>query len=256
MKIVYVVEQDISRRDLFYDILVQLNCKVTTMSSLANLLESLKKERPDHIIIDVTSTGLDVRDILLQVTNVDKDIKVIALIEKECEAAIKDLPQEYPNAVFLNNSSDPSEVVPSLINILKAKEREVAEESVAFQGSILVVDDDEGAVTLLKRYLTKRGYVVHVSYNGEEAILKVKADNPRIVILDVIMPGMDGLLVLKRIKEIDESVVVIITTGMVDQNVIDEAKRLGASIVFVKPFSLVKLESFILMSALKRGNPL
>ena len=62
------------------------------------------------------------------------------------------------------------------------------------------------------------------------------------------MPGMDGLLLLQNIKQVDSMIVVILTSGLQDENIIKEAMRLGAAAYLTKPFNLLKLEMFILAS--------
>jgi DNA-binding response OmpR family regulator len=64
--------------------------------------------------------------------------------------------------------------------------------------------------------------------------------------MDIRMKGLDGIVALKRIKEIDRSVIVIMTTAIGNDEVIDEAMRLGADDYLVKPFNLSKLEASIL----------
>jgi len=66
---------------------------------------------------------------------------------------------------------------------------------------LLVVDDDRDIVEVLKKRLSQEGYEVAVAYDGEEALLKVKAENPDVVLLDLMMPKLNGFEVLKEIRE-------------------------------------------------------
>ncbi|MBP8002622.1 MAG: response regulator [Chloroflexi bacterium] len=65
---------------------------------------------------------------------------------------------------------------------------------------ILVVDDDIMTVRLLSQILQRQGYEVHVAYNGEEALLLARSLNPQLIILDIMMPGLDGYQVCQRLK--------------------------------------------------------
>ena len=65
---------------------------------------------------------------------------------------------------------------------------------------ILVVDDDESLRRLCSRILASRGYEVHTAADGEEAVRKIQAQAYRVVLLDLKMPGMDGIECLKRLK--------------------------------------------------------
>ena len=68
--------------------------------------------------------------------------------------------------------------------------------------TLLVVDDEPHIIRILKNYLKLESYDVHTATNGLEAIQKVMEVNPRIVLLDIIMPGMGGIDALKEIKKI------------------------------------------------------
>lgn len=66
---------------------------------------------------------------------------------------------------------------------------------------ILVVDDDADVVFFLKRVLEREGYSVAEAYSGEECLSKLSEVHPKLVILDIMMPGLDGWEVCRRIKE-------------------------------------------------------
>ena len=78
---------------------------------------------------------------------------------------------------------------------------------------VLVVDDEEGIRLLYKEELEEEGLEVQVAESGEEALKKLELDDYSLVILDIKMPGMDGIEVLRRIKERWKSVPVIIATA-------------------------------------------
>ena len=113
------------------------------------------------------------------------------------------------------------------------------------QPAILVVDDERGMCELLKDTLVKEGYDVRVSDNPLKAIEIVKDVNIDIAMLDLVMPEMDGIDVLKEIKEIQPDIVVIIMTayGTIDTAV--EAMKLGAYDYITKPFKMSKIKAII-----------
>src|SRR3989338_9074408 len=67
---------------------------------------------------------------------------------------------------------------------------------------LLVVDDDKAIVEMLKQKLLEEGYEVVVAFDGEEALLKLKEDNPDVILLDLMMPKLNGFDVLKEIRQI------------------------------------------------------
>ena len=78
---------------------------------------------------------------------------------------------------------------------------------------ILLVDDEEGLHLLYREELEAEGYKVHSSLTGEDALQKIKDLSPDLVILDINMPGMNGLEVLHRIKEINPKMPVVLSSS-------------------------------------------
>ncbi len=66
---------------------------------------------------------------------------------------------------------------------------------------LLIVDDDRDIVELLHKKLVQEGYEVVVAFDGEEALLKVREDNPDVILLDLMLPKLNGFEVLKEIRE-------------------------------------------------------
>jgi DNA-binding response OmpR family regulator len=107
---------------------------------------------------------------------------------------------------------------------------------------VLVVDDEPDAVELLTEFLTGKGYDVVTASNGEEALQRVKEDRPHLILLDVRMPGMSGLEVLRRVREIDQEVGVIMVTAVNEEETGRTALALGAFDYIVKPLDFAYLE--------------
>jgi two-component system response regulator (stage 0 sporulation protein F) len=78
---------------------------------------------------------------------------------------------------------------------------------------ILLVDDEEGIHFLYRNELEEEGYTVHSALSGEEALQKMQIESPDLVILDINMPGMNGIEVLRQIKERNSKLPVIINTA-------------------------------------------
>jgi len=104
---------------------------------------------------------------------------------------------------------------------------------------ILVVDDSEVLRRIVVFNLVKNGYTVSEASDGEEALQKLKESTPDLVILDIMMPKMNGFEVLKVMKQ-DENlskVPVIVLTAKGGENDLQEGLKLGADIFLTKPFS-------------------
>jgi DNA-binding NtrC family response regulator len=100
---------------------------------------------------------------------------------------------------------------------------------------ILIVDDEKEFVETLAQRLTIREYDVTTAFNGKEAIETVKGYNFDVVILDVLMPGMDGVETLREIKKLKPLTEVIMLTGNATVETAVEGMKLGASDYLMKP---------------------
>ncbi|MDE5414671.1 MAG: response regulator [Bacillaceae bacterium] len=110
---------------------------------------------------------------------------------------------------------------------------------------ILVVDDQYGIRVLLNEILQKDGYTMFQAANGVQALKIVEEEVPDLVLLDMKIPGMDGLEILKRIKEIKPHVDVMMMTAYGELNMINEALNLGAINHFAKPFDIDDVRNVI-----------
>ncbi len=112
---------------------------------------------------------------------------------------------------------------------------------------ILIVDDDKTVRDFLQRYLVQKGFAQVISVgSGEEAIKKMETEDFKLVFLDVKMPGMNGIDVLRRIKKINKETGVIMITGYPEEEVTKEAIKEGAYDYIIKPFDLEYLELSLL----------
>ncbi|WP_379970687.1 response regulator [Ectobacillus sp. sgz5001026] len=110
---------------------------------------------------------------------------------------------------------------------------------------ILIVDDQYGIRILLNEVFQKEGYQTFQAANGFQAIDIVVNDKPDLIVLDMKIPGMDGIEILKRVKQIDKSIKVILMTAYGELDMIQEAKKLGALMHFAKPFDIDELRQAV-----------
>ncbi|MGR6064756.1 sporulation initiation phosphotransferase Spo0F [Bacillus velezensis] len=110
---------------------------------------------------------------------------------------------------------------------------------------ILIVDDQYGIRILLNEVFHKEGYQTFQAANGIQALDIVTKERPDLVLLDMKIPGMDGIEILKRMKMIDESIRVIIMTAYGELDMIKESKELGALTHFGKPFDIDEIRDAV-----------
>jgi two-component system response regulator AtoC len=110
------------------------------------------------------------------------------------------------------------------------------------QTTVLVIDDDPGIRDYLEALATRQGFAVQTAVDGESALAQLDRIRPDVITLDAVLPGMDGLETLRRIKQRAPEVPVIMLSGHGQARTIVEAMRLGATDFLRKPFEVEELE--------------
>ncbi len=144
--------------------------------------------------------------------------------------------------------------------IIGIHEKEIAERIRKFSDTrpkILIVDDDMDSLLPMKRSLERENYKVVVACNGHEALLKAKTEIPDVILLDLMMPGMDGFEVCSRLKKETPAYNTPIIMLTAKSEVGDKVKglELGADDYVTKPFNLSELKARI-KTALRRTKNL
>lgn len=106
---------------------------------------------------------------------------------------------------------------------------------------VLVIDDQPGIRRLLVEVLTEEGYNVVTASNGYEGVQQVKDTNPDLILMDMKMPGMDGIETLRELKRIGQASRVIMMTAYGELELINQAQQLGAYAYITKPFDIINL---------------
>ena len=119
--------------------------------------------------------------------------------------------------------------------------------------SVLIVDDEIGARESLKIIL-KKDYEVFLAKNAEEAFLQIKEHSPEVILLDIMLPDLNGLKVLERIKQNDPNIIVVMVTATTTQKTALEAKKFGAYNYVTKPFDINELRLVIARSLSEKAS--
>lgn len=225
---IIIAQNNEETRNLLYKTFTDLGYMATTVLTHREILDLLTKERPAYIILDAAISDISAETILKKIMLIDDTINVIIS------------PRDKNTLQFIKGFID---IMISRQIIAPTQEES---NSAKLKTKILVVDDEIAPLELIKNYLSRKGYIITTALSGEEAILKIKENRPNIVFLDICMKGMDGIITLKAIKDFDNSIIVIMTSGNDNREIIKETIELGANGYLIKPFNLKKLEETIL----------
>ena len=117
---------------------------------------------------------------------------------------------------------------------------------------VLIVDDEEMIRTTLCEFLRLKGYHAADAESGPLALAAFPLFHPDLVLLDILMPGMDGIEVLKRLKQWAPNLCVIMLTGVDDLTIARDAMQQGADDYLTKPFKFEQLETLMDVHGLLR----
>lgn len=154
-----------------------------------------------------------------------------------------------------NNENTSSSEISRILGI---PEKEIERRIRSFSDTrqkILIVDDEISTLLPLKRSLESDGYIVIEACNGYEAIKKSKSEMPELILLDLMMPGMDGIEVCNQLKKdaLTEKIPVIMLTARDEVRDKVEGLETGADDYVTKPFNLNELKARI-KSVLRRSR--
>ena len=122
----------------------------------------------------------------------------------------------------------------------------MAEKKEPQQKKIVVIDDEPEVCDLLKDFLELNGYQASVANRAADGLKIIEKESPDLVLLDIVMPQIDGLECLARIKKIKPDVIVVIISGLQDEKIAKEAIRRGAYDYIAKPFDFTYLRNNVL----------
>lgn len=114
-----------------------------------------------------------------------------------------------------------------------------------FVKKLLIVDDQQGIRLLLNEVFKREGYETFLAANGIEALDIAERIKPDGVLLDMKIPGMDGIEILKRLKSKMPEVPVVMMTAYGELDLIQEAMKLGAAHYFTKPFDIYEVRDAV-----------
>jgi DNA-binding NtrC family response regulator len=241
-KKILIADDDLQVRELFYNLLTKKGYRVITAAGGADAIEYCARENPDLVLLDINMPGIDGIDVLRKIKAANTSMKVVMLTGME-QTILENQARLSGAAGFLRKSLDIRVILTIIDETVKGENQP---HTVAVGKTIMVVDDEPQIRSLLSDFLKKKGYEVETASNGEEAVQKAARSKPAAILLDMRMPGMDGIETLQKIRGIDRDVVVIMITAVEDHDIAESAMKLGAYDYILKPIDLSYLDLALL----------
>lgn len=196
-------------------------------------LEQIKANRPDVVLLDILMPKLDGFGVLEQLSKekVIPGLPVIIISNSgqpvEIDRALKLGARDY----LVKAEFAPEEVLEKVRKVLGQDGA-----SAGTNGRVLIVEDDQFLRDLMERKLKKEGFSVDTAIEGETGLQKIVATKPDLVLLDIILPGVDGFSILEKIKgnPAVANIPVILLTNLGQRDDVEKGLKLGAAGYLVK----------------------
>jgi len=246
---ILVIDDDRMNCDLLQAVLTRHGYHVMSSTSGVEGLTIFRKHIPRITILDLRMPEMDGLTVLKEIRAVDPHAPVIIL-----GGGATEVQENQARALRVTDFIRKGLSLDVLVECVnRVAQQPVKTESgglspVSLAGppadtgeTVLVVDDEPLVRDLLVQFLSLRGYRAFGVKEGPEALSMVEQGPPDLILLDLIMPGMNGVEVLKALKEKDYAGAVIILTGTHDEEVLEEAWALQPQEVLSKPIDLERL---------------
>jgi DNA-binding response OmpR family regulator len=253
---ILVVDDERMICDLLQALFSRHNHEVYTATSGKQGLELFRKQRPDVVLLDLHMPEMDGIQVLRQLRAIDPQVSVMVLTGRGTEA-FENQAREMGITDFLKKGLSLDALVSTLERVLKQPSRpspSAGTTSGDQSPMILVVDDEAMIRSLLSQFLALRGYRVRAAQNGMEALAIVREQPPDLVILDMYMPGMNGVEVLQKLRAAHYTGGVIALTASQDEKLLQQTLELGSVDVMGKPVDLNRLEIVIQVGLVVTGR--
>ncbi len=254
MSTILVVDDERLMCDLLGSVLSRHGHEVLTALNGRDGLEMFKTHRPRFTLLDLRMPEMNGIEVLKQIRMIDPQAAVMILTAWGSDA-LEQQARQLGVVDFLSKRLSLEVLVEAMERTLQqsaqaASPAQAAAPAEAPQAAlaaaddgdfILVVDDEPQIRDLLKRFLSLRGYKVRVAADGQQALTMVEQEAPQLIVLDVYMPGINGVEVLRRLRGRKFTGGVILLTGSQDDKLLQEALDLGSVDVMGKPVDLERL---------------
>ena len=248
MMTILIVDDDQMNCDLLQNVFTRHGYRVLSATSGIDGLNLFRKHMPRVTLLDLRMPEMDGLTVLKEIRAIDPHAPVIVLGGGATEVQ-ENQARGLRVTDFIRNGLSLDVLVEAVHRVSQLPARPNAAPVVSGNGhavkpteeSVLVIDDDPLVCDLLVQFLSLRGYRALGVNDGQDALRTVEDVLPDAILLDLVMPGLSGVEVLRALREKEFSGGIIIMTGIHNEEMLEEAWALGPQEVLVKPIDLERL---------------
>jgi CheY-like chemotaxis protein len=245
---ILIVDDDQMNCDLLQNVFTRQGCHVLSTISGREGLDLFRAHNPQVTLLDLRMPEMDGLTVLKEIRAIDPHAPVIILGGGATEPQ-EDQARALRASDFIRKGLSLDVLIEAVNRFSKLPVPSRTIQPLLVNGdieqideSVLVIDDEPLLCDLLVRFLSLRGYRAVGVNNGHDALQVVQNRPPEAIVLDLIMPGMQGVEVLRALRDMEYSGGIIIMTGSHNEELLQEAWSLGPQEILVKP---VDLERFL-----------
>ena len=241
MATILVIDDERLLCDLLQEMLRRHGHEVFTAYSGQEGIQAFQRHRPQFTLLDLHLPDMNGIEALTRIR--EHNPKAVAMIltgagSDKLERQARDLGVTD----FLIKGLSPEVLIGAVTRALQPPAKTCPPSHENQNGaSILVVDDERQICELLKEYLTRRGFRVQTAQDGPTALAMVDLERPQLIVLDIYMPGMTGVDVLRKLRAKKFPGGVMMLTGCEDHVLLKEALDLGSLDIISKPLDLERI---------------
>lgn len=240
MATILVIDDERLLCDLLQDMLRRQGHEVFTAYTACAGLALHKERRPHFTLLDLHLPDMNGIEVLKRIRESDPKAAVMILTGAGSDKLERQA-QELGVTDFLIKGLAPSVLIEAVTRGLSPAAMRPPRPEKQNGVSILVVDDEQPICDMLTKYLTPRGYHVYTAQDGRTALELAEREQPQLIVLDVHMPGMDGVEVLRKLRARRYAGGVMMLTGSQDGALLKQALDLGSLDIVGKPADLERI---------------
>ncbi len=247
-------EFDEAKVKTIVEVLIKKGYNIKIIKSLPESLE-LTDTNVNFLIVREDILKTDTPEAIREIKNKYPSLPLIITIDSQIEEELKLKIGEVGSCQYLPVSFSANTLLAiSCVMLSKVSKEQKPQPCKEDKPCILIVDDEPDTCEYTEKFLTQEGYRAYSLSRPNQVLKEIEQINPGLVLLDIVMPGTDGLQILEQIRKNFPRIKVIMLSGVKDEFILKQAIQSGASDYLVKPFSLDQLKITVLLNSLKASH--